>query len=197
MLKKLIAVIALSCGVAGASSAATTTSLLGDKDCFGTGGACLEDGSWVPTLWGGASSDLSDPAFTDRLISTSSTTSWTHTFAAGSYDAASLKFLTAGIADIFGPYDVFVDGTMVGSMPLDGFGHILAETFTFAVPVGLLVDGLAEVSFTSVSGDAWAIDYSELTLYSKDGPSPVPLPAGLPLLIGALGGLAFLRRKAK
>ncbi|WP_136439206.1 VPLPA-CTERM sorting domain-containing protein [Pacificoceanicola onchidii] len=28
-------------------------------------------------------------------------------------------------------------------------------------------------------------------------PSEVPLPAGMPLLLGALGGLAFLRRKAK
>lgn len=29
-----------------------------------------------------------------------------------------------------------------------------------------------------------------------DNPSPVPLPAGLPLLLGALGGLAFLRRRS-
>lgn len=29
-----------------------------------------------------------------------------------------------------------------------------------------------------------------------NGPAPVPLPAGLPLLLGALGGLAVLRRKS-
>ncbi|WP_299732727.1 VPLPA-CTERM sorting domain-containing protein [uncultured Tateyamaria sp.] len=31
----------------------------------------------------------------------------------------------------------------------------------------------------------------------QQDPSPVPLPAGLPLLIGGLGALAFMRRRAK
>lgn len=38
-------------------------------------------------------------------------------------------------------------------------------------------------------------DISHLTLYTTSGPAPIPLPAAGFLLLGALGGLAALRRK--
>ncbi|WP_425038529.1 VPLPA-CTERM sorting domain-containing protein [Primorskyibacter sp. S187A] len=178
---------------AGAASAATVD-LIGDKDCFGTNDVCVEDGTtWLPGGWSAVTQDGLDPTFMD-ITTNGGSASWTHSYAAGTYSSASLSFRTAGIADIAGPYDVLVDGVKVGEMPLDGSGHILVETFTFAVDTALVNDGAATVSFVVDGVDTWAIDYSELTLGMTT--APVPLPAGLPLLLAGLGGLALVRRRS-
>lgn len=188
--------IAATAIVIGGAANATTSSLIGDKDCFNTMGVCVEDGvTWIPGLWG-ITPEFDDAAPTDRELSTSSTTSWTHTFAAGIYTSATLTFLTAGIADIYGPYEVFVDNVSVGEMPLDGFGHILAETFSFGFAPSLASDGSVTVSFTSTSGDLWAIDYSEVVLEGNTPAVPLPAPA---LLLGStlLAGGLMARRKRR
>lgn len=178
------------------ANAATVTSLYGDKDCFGTGGACVEDGStWLPGGWGAVTQTATDPVWTDKGYS-GATAQWTHSFAAGSYSSASITIKTLGMADIYGPYDVLVDGVVVGSMPLDGFGHILVDTFTFGLDVLLLADGLLDVSISTVTGDLWAIDYSEVTAEMGDL-SPVPVPAAVWLFGTALAGFAGFGRFKK
>lgn len=179
------------------ASAATVTSLVGDKDCFGTNGACVESPTdWLPGGWGAVVQEPGDPGFTDVVLSGGGTTGWTHAFAAGSYTSATLSILTAGIADIYGPYAVFADGVKVGEMPLDGFGHIIVETFTFALDPAAASDGLLDISFQSVAGDSWAIDHSEVTLESA---TVVPLPASGLLLGGVVValGAASRRRRAR
>ena len=192
MMKNAMIAAIVGLGFATGAAAASLTDLEGDKDCFGTGGACVEDGvTWVPGLWGAEAQDATDPADMD-VLKTGGTGTWTHSFAPGAYTNASVSFLTAGIGDIRGPYDVFADGTRIGEIPFDGGGgHILAETFTFAVPDGLLTDGSLTISFTAVSPDAWAVDYSELTARMN----VIPLPAAGALMLGALAALGAAGRR--
>lgn len=181
--KTLLAALTLSLAAVAPASA---DSLLGDKDCFGTLGACTE-GSFVP--YGTISADVSDPAFTDRWMTTSDTQPWSHTFAPAS-SGGLLSFRTLGIGDVAGPYDVFADGVVVGQIPYDGgVGHNFVETFTFALSPAIMADGIVNVSFTPSPSDGWAIDYSEVTA--------VPEPETYAMLLAGLGLLAFAGRRRK
>ncbi len=171
-------------------NATVITDLYGDKDCFGTNAICTE-GVTVPGGYSAVTSEPSDPTWTDTWTSGGSPT-WSHSIAAGSYSTASISISTAGIADIAGPYSVFVDSVLVGSMPKDDFGHVLVELFTFAFDAALLADGLAQVSFSSIdTGDGWAIDYAELIATTSD--SPVPAPTPLALLVLGMVSLRLTR----
>lgn len=186
---KILAGLAFALPMA-AAQATPVTSLVGDKDCFGTSGVCTE-GVWLPGGWSIFATGT-DPSFTDRVMNTSATQSWTHSLAAGAYSSATLSFRTAGIADITGPYTVYVDGFAVGVLPLDGYGHIEVQTFSFNINPLLLADGLATVSFTANSSDSWAIDYSEIVANSA-----VPEPTSMALVgLGLLGLAGKSRRKA-
>lgn len=194
-MKKTIQALSAAVVAAGMGTAASAAvvDLVGDKDCFGTGDVCAE--GVAPFPYTDVTPGVGDVAPFDHWNITSSTQSWTHSYAAGAYSSASLALRTIGIGDVAGPYDVFVDGTKVGEIPYDGFGHLIIETFTFsgAGVMALLNDGSATVSFTPSSTDGWSIDYSELTLNM----SAIPVPASLPLLGGALlfGGWVARRRR--
>jgi hypothetical protein len=183
--RKLLPALIMSLAAAAPVSA---DSLLGDKDCFGTLGACAE-GSVVPYTT--VTADPSDPAFTDRWMTTSTTQSWTHTFAPTSFGGL-LSFRTLGIGDVAGPYEVFADSTVVGQIPYDGgVGHNLVETFTFALSPAIMADGIVTVSFTPTSSDGWAIDYSEITV------TAVPEPETYAMMLAGLGLLGFAARRRK
>lgn len=83
-------------------------------------------------------------------------------------------------------YDNFRNGNLGDGFTYDGAGN---ENFTVALT------GCSATIFCDVNSDArtgnWAFDV--LNVDTATAPA-VPLPAGFPLLLGALGGLAYLRR---
>lgn len=68
------------------------------------------------------------------------------------------------------------------------------DTALFAGLTFDLSDDITSLTISSVSGDGrWGAD----DFAWGTAPAAVPVPAGLPLLIGGLGGLALLRRKKR
>lgn len=169
-------------GFGAPASAQVTLDLVGDMDCFGTDAVCVEDAT-VPGGFGAVTPEAGDPTYFDEWsLGSFTSATWTHSFSA--VTSAYLEFVTAGIGDVSGPYGVFVDGIEVGEIPFDGIGgHVLVETFSFALSPTILAEGMATVSFSTGGGDGWALDYSRIV--SRD-PVSVPEPASALLLLTAL-----------
>jgi hypothetical protein len=173
-----------------AKSAITITDLQGDKDGFGVGCPIASGLNYLDygDYWYDYR-EYDDPDFTDYWYEGDK--SWTH-----SYDllgltpiSATLEIFVAGIADYTGwTADVIVDGVIVGTIPsLDG-EHDLTRLLTFNIPVGL-IDNWDDVTIdVSDGGDAYIVDYSELSI------NAVPAPGAL--LLGGIGisVLSWLRR---
>lgn len=93
----------------------------------------------------------------------------------------------------------FLIDTMMGTVSGDVFGLATGVTFfTFGTPdplrgIPLLISSDLAIALTSIFG-AGDLTGAEFGL-ANTSPTPVPLPAGLPLLLAGLGGLAVLRRK--
>ncbi|MDQ2090931.1 VPLPA-CTERM sorting domain-containing protein [Marimonas arenosa] len=93
------------------------------------------------------------------------------------------------------PFDLSVDGSLAGddlmftnsSLQTVSFGGInvdAGEAFLFAVDFGSLTGSSIYASALVKSFD-----------FSINGMAPVPLPASLPLLLGGLGLIGFVRRR--
>ncbi|TGD63033.1 VPLPA-CTERM sorting domain-containing protein [Tabrizicola sp. WMC-M-20] len=115
-------------------------------------------------------------------------------FGAGN-DVLEIKALGAGFL-----FDGRADGG-AGQNTLRLSDYLLSDIASFS-----LIDGVVQFALTTVAGkamgsfinfDTWLL--GDGTRYTArdlaDQFAPVPLPAGLPLLLGALGGLALLRRR--
>lgn len=99
------------------------------------------------------------------------------------FDAGPYTFTEAD--DDLGPIFVFRDGV------LQYIDYVVMDAFS---PANLALAGVEQFSFdtrNSVTFDGTTIYVSAIVKYI----SPVPLPAGLPLLAGALGLLVAARRK--
>ncbi|MEQ8900434.1 MAG: VPLPA-CTERM sorting domain-containing protein [Roseovarius sp.] len=118
-----------------------------------------------------------------------------------------LSDVTLGGGDLFATVDafsevIFVDGINLPSVELEIFEDTLTGSQTSDTE---MLGGLSSLDlFGTVGGltlgDGATAGLSAFSLTfdlagTAPPPSPVPLPAGLPLLLAGLGGLALLRRR--
>jgi hypothetical protein len=203
-MKKLITICVVVAMVVASPtmvSAVLISSLVGDKDGFGLSGAPAvpADGTlWRDGLGGvfGAdyrdAGDLASAPFTDIWFSDAAIT-YTHTYSLGGLTpiSANLTIQIAGVADNRGPWDVFLNATLIGQIPtntsVNAFQEIL--TYTFVVNPSLLIEAdavLLNINVPTVT-DGYSINFSELNI------TAVPEPATICLL--GLGVLSLLRKK--
>ena len=84
-------------------------------------------------------------------------------------------------------------GTCVGADAVGTYDRSEDRTFTFDVTFTRVGSGEGAF-FTNALVDG-GIVARERDIFREEGGTVVPLPAGLPLLLTAFGGLAFMRRR--
>lgn len=195
-MKKTTLYLAACCLLTGGvASASSTFSTYGDINCFGLPGvtSCPDGSDWESGLGGSFfddyrdAYDLANAPLTDIWGDPVDPTWSQPAYSTAGATSATLSIRIAGIGDVDGPYNVYFDGSVIGTIPVntasDAYQEVL--TYTFSVPVGLL-DGADTVELGTGGGDGFIIDYSELTVTSASVPEPATY--GMFLLgFGALG----------
>lgn len=163
-------------------------SLVGDRDCFGRGGTC-PDG---PTSDTTAFHDASDPIFMDRVTQAPDPT-YNHVYdlAGATPVSASLEIRTGLLADNRGPWNVFFNGTQVGTFTTHPGDFIV--TYVFSIALDLLTghDTVKLAINDPTVTDGYLIDYSALNIETAVPVATTPAPAALPLFLSALGLLGI------
>ena len=198
LIMKSIAGLVVTFGICTHASAMLIVDLYGDKDGFGT----TSDGS---PLANGATFDFNDVQADDSADTgtitdmwTSGTQSWVHNYVLtglGQVLSANLEIFTGGTG-FQGQSSLYLDNNFVGSITLGetSTSNIgVLDSFDLGSLIDLsLLNGSDRLRIeTAASGDAWALDYSELRIET----ARVPEPTILSLVALGFLGMGFLRTR--
>lgn len=190
----------VSCGIL---SAATITSLYGDRNGFGIGAEAGKSFTWSDIQQSfGTYSQFPTDEWSNRGI-LELELGWTHTYSRdnlGTLTSACLEIFTGGQGD-YGASRLYLDDLLVGFIPSDG-GNIARRHTLDLSPYLNMLDGentfRLETAFSQENyADNWVLDYSLLTISDSENVSCVPLPSSLLLLAGGCLGLWGCRKKIK
>ena len=162
----------------------------------------FEDNSTISALQGGSLLSLGGSLdFSSAPISGSEVASVSYAFTTLLDVTGGATGFSFGTGSADGPLEatlsvVDIDGNSDSSGPLVIEAPIAVD-FAYASFTGVDLSRIKSVTLDLVATD-FGIDGSIATEFSADGGSlaPIPLPAGLPLLLAGAGALALVRRRA-
>jgi len=193
LIKKSITGLVVAFGLCAHASAMIITDLYGDKDGLGIG---VTDGATFDF-----NNVLADDAADIGTITdqwTTGTQTWTHTYdltGLGPIISAGLEIFTGG-QGLAGQSSLFLDNQFIGLLTdgqtgagatTENIGRL--DTYDLSSFITLL-NGADRLRIETVStADAWALDYSELTIETAS----VPEPTIISLVALGLLGMGFSR----
>lgn len=189
--------------LASGANAASYSVTIGDVDGFG--GQTAPGATGVSTGHSFSNGAFDPPGMDEWLFQQSGGVAAAPSFdfdlifgAGESLLSATLDVLWSGMSDNRGPWNVNINGNLVGQITNPSNAGTTATLDVFNVDVGFLSAGSNTLSFAyqDTQAEGYAIDSAVLNFSTIDPPA-VPLPASLPLALAALGGLTAVRRFSK
>lgn len=181
------------------AAAAAGTSMVGDDDCFGLAASCPDGTNWETGLGGvffTANQGPGDAPFTDTWDSFVDP-NFALATPGGSTASAMIVTRIAGVADNRGPWNVFINGFMVGTIPVNTDANAFQEvkTYSFNVPLAdlLAVNNVVLGINDPTVNDGYDIDF--VSLVTTGG--GVPEPAAWSLMLMGFAGLGLAVRRQR
>ena len=198
-----LAGLALAVGLAGAAQAAPVRVTLDFEEIDLTGASAI--GRLVPQPYAAGPYRITDPGSSFFAFPPSATATWTGSvalFASNVGTTTTLSRVDGGAFDLIS-LDLSEGNTASSAASLIFTGTLLAGGTT---SFGLTLDGTFGMEtvgfqgFADVTSVSWQATGSRPASYQFDNIvvsslTPIPLPAGLPLLAAGLAGLALARRR--
>jgi hypothetical protein len=196
-MKRIMAIIVVASFAASMAGAdVVLSSLVGDKDGFGIEGMDPVPANGTEIFGQVLVQEAEDPAFMDMWGyeqvggAFASPITYSHDFASlpGPVISAYLVIQHAGMGDDRGPWEVSVNGTVIGEIgPTNDDTASKVELFFSPTVIGLSNEVI--LNYVDTLDEGFAINYSELVVQA------IPEPSSIAMIGLVSGGTLFIRKR--